>query len=427
MDGFVRDEFGDPIAQARVGAYRGKWVNGSVVFAEVAFDVADDRGYFRLTGLVPGTYTACAEVASIYGGVDANVAPRSPELDFAAPDEPRYYQRSCYPGNERASFRLDWAQDVHEDFTLGAKPAGAMGTVIRGRVTNAVVDADLAGDQDRPFVNLLREGDPVASSGTVNADGTFELHLQRSGRYVLSAGKNKGSTRSFASRAARRIVDFDGTPLSELELALQPVAAISVVIDHSTTPVPQNGAVSIGLRDVSSSRIPDIWAQRANDGALTFPPLDPGTYWLLTRTDTPFCIDSATMGGHSVLHGSITVSPGDARQLDIVLSTRCARIAGKVSRPEGVNDYQTVAVLMSGTAESPGDITTVYSAEDVSYSIDQLPPGRYLIWAWSQSDPGFPGPASLAEVFNQSTAIEVAKGESAQANVRMIQPGAGAK
>jgi hypothetical protein len=50
-----------------------------------------------------------------------------------------------------------------------------------------------------------------------------------------------------------------------------------------------------------------------------------------------------------------------------------------------------------------------------------LPPGRYLLWAWSQGDSGYAGPASLADVASQASVVEVAKGQPAATQVRLLQ------
>jgi protocatechuate 3,4-dioxygenase beta subunit len=56
ITGVVRDEAGDPIPDVRVHAPRRMWVGGQPRFVPRSQATTDDRGIFRIPGLVPGDY-----------------------------------------------------------------------------------------------------------------------------------------------------------------------------------------------------------------------------------------------------------------------------------------------------------------------------------------------------------------------------------
>jgi len=84
---------------------------------------------------------------------------------------------------------------------------------------------------------------------------------------------------------AQQPVLVENTTITGLQLAMQPVSSIHVSLQAPPEPALKPDSVSIGLRAVSSGRSVVYWAQRANDGSFSFPAIDPGNYWLLTRTE----------------------------------------------------------------------------------------------------------------------------------------------
>ncbi len=401
IGGIVRDEFGDPVPHVNVVAFRSQWIDGRLVRAVQAQTATDDRGRYRIPVLAPGAYLVCAEVANPYeNDWFRSLAPEAAStVDFEAPDAPRFYRRSCYPGEPPASFKIDWGQDMPVDLKLSATP----GIKVQGRVTNL--------NGSSAALVPVAEDETVFPAGIpVQPDGAFEFNVLEPGPYILRIEQER--------LVALQTIVVDKSPLTGLQLNLRPSAAVSVFIQSDA--ILQPDSVSIGLRETSSRRSAALWAQPGGDGSLRFPAVDPGTYWLLTRTTAPFCVASATFGGRAVLHDTLTVSSGDSARLDVVLSAQCARIDGQVIMPEHSAAFPVVLVMMSGTAESPGDVLKVDSGEDGSFSVTELPPGRYALWAWSQEDVGFPGPASLVEVANRASIVEVGKERHAVVQVKML-------
>ncbi len=415
IEGTVRDELGDPVPHVNVGAFRAVWQDSRIVPTREAAATTDDRGHYRISALPPGAYVVCTELVDGYNILwSRTLAPESAStVDFGARDGPRFHGRSCYPGEPQASFKIDWGHDAQVDLKLSL----TSGTKIQGRVTN--------GGPHTTSINLLAEDETVtAGDAQLQPDGTFEANILEPGRYLLEARAGAAVT--------QQIVVADKTPVTGLQLTMQPSATISVFVQGPASPAPQPDSVSVGLRSASFARGFARWAQRASDGSLSLPAIEPGKYWVLAHTEAPFCVESVTFGGRAVLHDTLTVASGDSGRLDIMLSTQCARIDGRVPVPEPGEPYPIVVVMMSGTAKSPGDVITVNFSDqytgaaelkpevDGAFFVDCLPPGRYLLWALKQSDLGDRGPASLADVANQASVVEVGKGRHAQVQLKVL-------
>lgn len=407
IEGIVRDEFGDPVPHADVTAFRSVWSDGRIVQTGGLPTPTDDRGHYRLSALAPGAWSVCAEFINSNGNEwFRTIAPGPTSIvDFLSREAPRFYKRSCYPGEQSAPLKADWGQDLNLDLKLVSTPA----IKVRGRVTNW---------QAGMFLYLGTEDERVASPPpSVHPDGTFEFSVLEPGRYVVYAER---LDENGLAEVAQQAVALEKASVDGLQLTTQPAAHISVVVHGPATPAVEPGSVSIALREANSGWANTYFARHAPDGSFKFQGLAPGAYWVVSRTEAPFCIQSITFGGRPLLRDRLTLSLGDAGALEVVLSTQCAKIEGKVLIPAGSGLYPFLAMMMSGTPQSPGNVLNILLGEDGSFSVEQLPPGRYYLWAWSQNDPGFPGPASLADVADQATVVEVGRGQRAIVQVRLL-------
>lgn len=79
-------------------------------------------------------------------------------------------------------------------------------------------------------------------------------------------------------------------------------------------------------------------------------------------------------------------------RLDIMLSTHCATIEGRVVSQHQPVAFAHVAILLSGAAKSPGDVFLLSAGKDGSFSLPGPAPGNYLVWAWRRDNPIYPAP-----------------------------------
>ncbi|MGA2590909.1 MAG: carboxypeptidase regulatory-like domain-containing protein [Bryobacteraceae bacterium] len=408
--GTVRDEFGDPVANASISLFQLGWRDGQAVFAPAEYAETDDRGQYRIHELHPGAYALCVAVEPNPNGASpfGAVAPQPGLADFQTHGEPRYYKRSCYPAKPPASFQIGPAQQVQKDFTLGSAHAFS----VRGRVTNPPPETSFSVTLFRDDeVNVVEQ---PRSTCIKLADGSFEFEGVEPGRYRIEA--NAGAIR------AGTAIHVEGADVGELELMLEPAGSIDVYV-HDLPNGAAADVVRIGLRSTGPRPSETTWAQTGPDGALRFESVEAGTYWLQTRTNGPVCVESIRFGDREVLQGALTIATGQQARMDVATSTQCATIESKVVSQGKPAALARVLLLLSGSAESPGDTFLTTSSDDGTFSIEGLAPGRYLLWAWSQEEPGFAGPPNLAGVLSRAAVVVVTKGEHVAAVVPLLQPG----
>jgi hypothetical protein len=117
----------------------------------------------------------------------------------------------------------------------------------------------------------------------------------------------------------------------------------------------------------------------------------------------------------------------DGKQVDIVLTQRRAQVNGGVSNDRGqpANDY--VVVLFPDDEAEWTKVSSRFFAsarpdQQGRFSINNLPPGRYLAAAVEYLEPGEDrNPETLARLRGSATAIDLPEGESRSVTLRMAR------
>jgi hypothetical protein len=119
----------------------------------------------------------------------------------------------------------------------------------------------------------------------------------------------------------------------------------------------------------------------------------PGTYQI-SPPGPPWYVRSAYQSGHDLLREGLIVTDGTSDPVNVVLSYSSAKIAYKASSalPEVVHvaflrrRWQDYEVAHRGTYTSPEKLRqmTVISYRGTNGRVDGLPPGDYLVLAWSE-------------------------------------------
>ena len=401
--GVVRDEFGDPANKVIVSALRYWWNDGRLNRGQFARTISDDLGQYRFTNLKPGLYTICAQTnpSDSPGGADEEIpAPEpSPLADFGSPAPIRYYRMSCSVAAGEPPLALDWAQNAEVNLKLESGPR----LTVSGRITSG----------EQAGVSLVSgESDGGAANTQVRPDGSFNLAAPAPGRYNLSIVGFGPEAGLFAAQT----VVIGKEPVTGVGLKLQPPARIAVSIRAPSSVLPES--ITLMLRADGASET--FVAARNQQGAYEIRVDQPGRYWVQTRTAEPWCIESILLNGAPVLHGSVDVRAAESSLMDVTLSTECGSIEGRVLIGDP-NRFPVVHMLMSGTPADPGDLYKSLTEDGSTIKVTLLPPGRYLIWAWPQ-DLRYPGPASLADIAGQATVVDLAKGQHASVQLRLVDP-----
>lgn len=409
ITGTVVNSAGDPVIGVRVRSIlvrdaSGKPTNGQIL--SVGEKTTDDRGIYRIYGLMPGGYLVQTGV----GGSPFGTGP----YDLDAP--------TFAPSSNR-----DTATEVTvrsgEESTADIRYRGEQGHVVSGTVkfrgtTGASITLTLVGDGFLPTGSAYQQ--PGARGFAMNGvgDGEYDIAAQE----VVSSLNQMSPDLAMSER--KRII-VKGADVTGLELVTNPLATLNgrVVLEPSKLTDCQNKRQpsfsetlvaltrnqkednkkeqSMYLRLFASNAFPD------KDGAFSLRNLRPGQYSFATRFFARYWyVQSMTMGPTSATKPAAGLAKTDAIRnwttirggetiggLTITLAEGAASIKGQIAVPEGTQLPSNLRVyLVPSERDKAEDALRYFVAEvaaDGSFSITNLPPGQYFTAATlaSEKDP----------------------------------------
>jgi hypothetical protein len=418
--GSLHDEFGEPVAFARVSAMRYRFLGGQrrlVAFGgQGASAVTDDLGQFRLHGLSPGDYYLSASSST------------SVSLDRS--DDRIGYLPTYYPGTAA----LGEAQRI--TVGLGQESTGVTFAMVPSRV--ASISGFLRDSSGKPLPNTtIRLMSPIGAGPTplsrmsmTRPDGAFTLSNVPPGEYRLEAeamdmasiasvamtGSNRGLV---ASESASLALVVEGKDVAGLDLVTAPGARLTgrVRFERAEASTVPKAAVMIQLmpaepgvlRMGANFSVNDDWTVEGTglSGRMIIRGGSPGGWHL----------KSVTVDGHDVTDTGIAFTPGQSVEgLEILLTREMASLTGTVqgSKGEPLTDFVVVAF-----ADDParwGYLTRFVRAgrpdQSGKFLIEGLPPGSYRVVALEYLEPGDEqDPETLERLRGLGTPVTARDGE----------------
>jgi hypothetical protein len=398
IEGAVKDEFGEPMANLTVSVQRPRWQDGRTTMANIGQKSTDDRGRYRFGNLAPGNYVVCAG--------QGPAAPVPGPVDFATRADNRYYSRTC-----NRSFQLSPGQRAQVDLN----PAAGATATLHGHVRNLPAQTGFS-------VYLLPDDDGQARNSPVGAyvdvsQGTFTIRGVQPGRYMLRAQSysNSASQKSLAGEAP---VDVGSSDIDGIEVELGGQGAVEVAL-HGVADE-QIKEVSATLRGGGSRGSTRGYAQ-AKDGSFQFQGVTPGNYYLLLHAPEESCVASVKLGDTEMRGAAFRVAAGAVLHFDVAVTQNCGAIQARAVRDGAPVSGAKMVLLVSGTPGDPGELREEFADDEGEFTFSGLAPGRYLAWAWAVEGQGaIAGPTSLAAVEQKATVVDVAAGDPVKVDVPLL-------
>jgi hypothetical protein len=342
VEGFVVDEFGEPMAGVTVtanavGASTGGGMSGS-----------DDRGWFRLFGLRPGTYKVCGEAQRGW----------SPAIPGNFVDDVRTrYDRSCGP---------DVRVSVDEVPTVQLQMQRVGSYTLSGRVISG------AGDVSRAHVMVMHVTDD-GSRRSVNVqtkDGEFSARGLLPGEYALIATLPDPDAHEpfVGTEAGVSSVRIDASDVTGVTLAMRPTATVRgrIVRDPRAT-----GRIPSALRATALPALSSIYTSApsppstmvSQDGAFELRGLI-GTRTIDVTGLTGGWFVASVRQGDDDIRARVRDFTTDDRPVVIVLSDRTAEVRARPIDEDGKPQTTSVVVAV------PSDRSRW----------DVMPLGRMPVW-----------------------------------------------
>jgi hypothetical protein len=365
---------GEPIEHLPVKVVAVHVVEGKRRWDVVGSVATDDEGEFRIANLTSGSYYVEAGPSWRFLGA------------ISSQQHPEGYPGVFYGGaadlNSATPIQLGAGQQLRTDFVLQTAPLFKVSGVISGFTQDQDVNIHFE-DRLGDAFTLFSKFDPT--TGQFQTAAPAGLH-----RLKATAWGQNGT-----SLNAEMPLNIS-SDLSGVRLMLTPAHVIPVIVrTEATRPmsatVRHNRAVgmplpNVHLRTLSNIEPSEFWArpEGTNNRALALPDVPSGKYSLDVDTNGPWYVESAQCGDADLLREDLVATVGvQTPPIEIVLRDDGATLNGKVSA--GQSPRPAVVVLLpehgSGSRRK-----TAFASLDGNFTIQNLAPGDYSVFAFDHSD-----------------------------------------
>lgn len=423
LGGRITDEFGEPVANASVTAWRYAYSAGArrmMPGGQNARDTTDDQGRFRLFGLPPGDYY-----------VSATLRGNGPEVTDPM-GELSGYASTYFPGTSNVAEAGRVTLAVAQENTgvsfglIATRLVRVSGQVLMSDgepATNGTVMLLPATANGRPAIAMQQGGNGMR----VDQNGTFRISNVAPGRYQMQA---RAGGREF--ELARMDLAVGTDDVDGLTLVTAPGAIVNGTI-VSDTGEPFDFR-SQQLQVAARPATPDApgpggmaGARVGDDWTFSLPNLNAA---VVIRTGGPqaWTLKSVTANGQDITDTPMEFPPGQTVSgVQIVLTKKISALSGQVTDAKG-NPVLDATVVVFPSDEKLWTfqsrfIKAARPDQEGRYRVTALPAEDYLVVALQGLEDGQAGdPEFLATVKELATKVEIGDGETKAVDVKLSAP-----
>jgi protocatechuate 3,4-dioxygenase beta subunit len=418
VSGVVLDQNGDPVPRVAVRLLVSTWTRGHKTWAYRNTATTNDRGEFRIHGIVPGRYVLSATAQF------AQTTEIHPQVTLGEPMPELVFGRAYYPSATR----------IQEARPIEVKPgADVRDTVLQMSTT---VAATVSGHVELPdgvngrgvqisFVPQDEDFGMATMSVVANGDQNFALPGLAPGRYTAVT-----MVQGDDAYRGMEYVDLQPGP-DEVVLHLQKGVRLTGRLEVQEPGAGDLTQYTITLipGDAGSLRRNRLSAPVEAGGAFAFAAVTTGV-WDIGVQPIPKggYVKSMTLGQQDVLTEDMTITPSTSAALHVVVSTRGGIVSGSVKVPEDpVADLagRTRAVVLlapMGRFSHVQSFQMMRPADEAGkYEIRGVTPGSYKVFAFGRiernalQDPDF-----VARIAPLGKPVEVHEGEQINLDLDML-------
>jgi hypothetical protein len=387
ISGRILDGDGEPLPWAAVSALREIYSEGKRKLSSEATFRTDDLGRFRIFGLPPGRYLISA---SYHSRDDSNRWQFQEREETQGPSD-LGYSKLYYPGTpdpSRASAITVKAGDEIPAIEILLRKYRVYR--VRGRVQSLIpVSTRRSGG-----INLSltpKGGDFETDNGELTVfadkDGSFEIRDVLPGSYFLTAY-------SFADNkwhATHTTLDVANSDLEDISILITAGVGINGKILWDGPAPPQENELLVDVRPVDQSRFFSGSTRVDASGSFTLQDLTEGSYRVQVWNRPKDCfIKDVRYAGRSALEDGFAVVRGANASLEIVLSSRSAKVQGTVSDADNLPAVGVWVVLIpDGKYRTRFDLYRTQTTDQYGhFDFRGLPPGDYKLFSWEEVEEG---------------------------------------
>jgi hypothetical protein len=467
IGGTIRDARGAPIAGIQVTVARPADIAVSST-ARPESVPTDDRGMYRMFGLMPGSYIVwvapsasggigeigqmtSSEIDATFARLRARnpAAPSKPEpspSSVVRPVKPFSIAPSYYPGGPDASaaelINLGLGEERNDiDFVYDLARSASVSGTYSGVGPETKVTVTLQQDglyQGGPFglgtsPLVQRSPDPNGFVFTNVMPGKYTL-MARTGGEALFGQRSGGPppTENLPLTFATMTLDVRGEDIGGISLLMRPAARVSgkLTFDQpSTTPVPAD-LTRIRLRLTSTvldatprlalTGSPMLAASAAvnADGTFTFNGVIPGAYRISTLGEpVGWRAKSAALDNRDIIDQPLVVGTSDVAGVEMAMTDRRSQVSGRLLLTSGApaSGYFVVAFPADPALwiAPSRRMKSARPSTDGQFRFDDLPAGDYFLAALTDADQNdWQAPAFLTQVMAAGVKLTLSTGET---------------
>jgi len=418
ISGVVLDQNGDPLRGAQIQLLASAWVRGKKTMVRRNGAGSDERGEFRIGGVLAGRY---------YISANAQFSPASeihPEVSLGEVQPELVVGRMWYPNAAR----------IADARPLEVKPGEELRDIALQMTTMPA--ATVHGHIEAPEgitggIQVHFVPDEEGSAGLAGArmafspNGNFFAERLAPGHYqVVTALQGSDEYRGVDE------VDLQPGP-QDIVLHVSKGVALAGRLQVQ-------GAAAGDLSQYTVTLLPDEpqWFGRRrlsaipkSDGTFVFPAVTPGV-WDIGVQPIPKggYVKSMTLGDQDVLTAEMKITPSSSALLNIVVSGQGGAIAGVVKMPEDpiadLAGRSSPVILLSPTGRfaEVESFVIVKPAEDGGrYEIRGITPGSYRIFAFDRIEQGAAHDRDFrARIEPLGKALEIHEGEQISLDLEVL-------
>lgn len=420
ITGRIVDEFGDPVAGARVQAMRYRTMQGARQLMPTGGDNTDDTGAFRLYGLTPGDYYVTAH----------------PQMGMFANDssDTTGYAATYYPGTGNV------AEAQRVNVTVGQEVMGisfALTPTRTVRITGTVIDSK-GGRLSNGFVMLQDASEGMGAmfmqrgGGRVRPDGSFIISNVTPGTYTLmvNTAMMGGGGGEEAESATMRLT-VGNEDLSGINLVTNKGATVTgAVLAAAGSAGNLNTAGLMVMQQPPRFEMMMMGMRPARveaDGTFRITGVQGSRLFRMTGLPSTWMLKAVVLNGQDITDEPLDLKGSeDIADLQILVTDRVPEVNGRVTnaRGEPTRDY-TVIIFPEDSAKwgSPSRyIRSGRADQEGLFKIRALPPDvEYLALAVDYLEEGEGGdPDFLEQMKDRATRLSIGDGEIKALDLRLV-------
>ena len=419
--GRVSEDSGEPAVGIPVQLFRTLFLPTGKSYQGVASTTADDRGHYRLFGLVPGQY---------YLAVGRQVDPRRLQVEKGQiGNDIRGYAFRLYPGvsnvNQAVLIEVRPGTELTMDMKAVRRQTYVVrGTVIdpetglpRGRINLSLVDRSLTGG-----------GATVPIPDYYSSTGAFEVSVPP-GDYILVASMHVlDDAARAAGEAAWAVFPTARVPITVVDEDLQDIALTLKRPSALTGVVRVDGQASAGQVRIALEPFEDV-AGRAttignagNDGRFQVLGVLPGNYSVMVQYfPRNLYVRSIRYEGMDILNQPLQFSGSVNGEIEIVLDPDVAQLSGTVLNAQSRPVSGSTAMLLPDQRSRKDLYRSIVSDQNGRFILSDLAPGDYKIFAWEALELSFTfDPDFIRQFEQQGKRVHIEKSRNDSVDVQVI-------